>query len=193
MKKLITFAVLFVSGVLNFGTSFAQLSGPKSIPGDYATIAAAIAALNPVGVGAGGVTFNVAAGYTETGVNLTINIAANQPTAANPVVFQKSGAGANPLVSSLVTGSGTIAGTGQGLWGDAFFKIVGTDFITFDGIDVKDNYAAVSTTLSVEYGYLLLRASSTDGCKNVTIKNCSISLFYQYYYGSGIGIINYNG
>ena len=59
MKKL---TVLFLTFVVA-GLSYAQLSGPKSIPGDYATIAAAITALNTSGVGSGGVTFNVAAGF----------------------------------------------------------------------------------------------------------------------------------
>ena len=44
----------------------AQLTGTKTIPGDYATIAAAVTDLNAQGVGAGGVVFNVAAGHTET-------------------------------------------------------------------------------------------------------------------------------
>ncbi|MFZ4520578.1 MAG: hypothetical protein ACOYNC_02665 [Bacteroidales bacterium] len=48
------------------GATFGQLTGAKSIPGDYATIALAIADLNAQGVGAGGVYFNVAAGHTET-------------------------------------------------------------------------------------------------------------------------------
>ncbi len=50
---------LFVM-VVYTGNSFAQLNGTKSIPGDYATIEAAIVDLNLQGVGSGGVTFNVA-------------------------------------------------------------------------------------------------------------------------------------
>ncbi|MCZ7612663.1 MAG: hypothetical protein M5T52_03740 [Ignavibacteriaceae bacterium] len=52
--------------ILFQGNSFAQLSGTKTIPGDYATIEAAINALDTLGVGSGGVTFNVAAGHIET-------------------------------------------------------------------------------------------------------------------------------
>src|SRR6476660_8937313 len=59
----------------------AQLSGTKAIPGDYATIAAAITDLNTAGVGAGGVTFNIAAGYTETAANITVTATG---TSANP-------------------------------------------------------------------------------------------------------------
>jgi hypothetical protein len=40
----------------------AQLTGTKTIPGSYATLAAAITDLNAQGVGAGGVTFNIAGG-----------------------------------------------------------------------------------------------------------------------------------
>ena len=42
------------------------LSGIKTIPGDYGSIQSAISALNTNGVSAGGVTFNIAAGYSET-------------------------------------------------------------------------------------------------------------------------------
>ena len=49
-------------------TIFAQLSGIKTIPADYPSINAFVTDLNLQGVGAGGVTLNVTAGYTE---NLT--------------------------------------------------------------------------------------------------------------------------
>jgi len=49
MKKML----LFVIAVMLTGTMFGQLSGIKNIPGDYATITAAVAALNAQGVGAG--------------------------------------------------------------------------------------------------------------------------------------------
>jgi trimeric autotransporter adhesin len=63
MKKSIF--TLFIVLLFSAG-SFAQLTGVKTIPGDYPTVASAIAALNSSGAGTGGVTFNVAAGYTET-------------------------------------------------------------------------------------------------------------------------------
>ena len=53
MKKLL----LFTISVLITSTLFGQLTGIKTIPGTYATIAAAITDLNLLGVGAGGVTF----------------------------------------------------------------------------------------------------------------------------------------
>jgi len=49
------------------GVAFAQLSGTKTINSaggaDYASISAAVTALNSGGVGSGGVTFDVAAGH----------------------------------------------------------------------------------------------------------------------------------
>ena len=76
MKKLTTILFTFALFTLLFaGSANAQLSGPKYIPGDYATVTAAIAALNGAGVGAGGVTFNVAANYTET-ITATLSITA---------------------------------------------------------------------------------------------------------------------
>ena len=84
MKKYLLFILTFSSLIAS-----AQLTGIKTIPGDYATITAALAALNASGVGAGGVTFNIAAGYTETGNN-TITATG---TAANPSFFKKVGQG----------------------------------------------------------------------------------------------------
>lgn len=49
---------LFLFLCLSFlNRSFSQLTGTKNIPGDYATLQAAITALNTSGVGAGGVIF----------------------------------------------------------------------------------------------------------------------------------------
>jgi hypothetical protein len=147
-------------------TAQAQVAGTKTIPGDYATIAAAITALNTLGVGTGGVTFNVAAGHTETS---TAAVLTATGTAAKPIVFQKSGAGTNPLITAVAN-----SGTGAQ---DGIIRLSGTDYCTFDGIDVSDaNNTAATANQQMEFGYALFRASTTDGCQNNTIKNCAISL-----------------
>ncbi len=165
MKKLFTlFLFLLFSG---FGFNInAQLTGIKTIPGDYPSLAAAITALNSNGVGSGGVTFNIAAGYSEMASNLVIAITANPPNAANPVVFQKSGAGVNPLITAA-------AGISQNL--DGIIKLSGADYITFDSIDLLDPASNTGDAM-MEWGFALLRASVTDGCQNVVIKNCVITL-----------------
>src|SRR5687767_15721763 len=81
MRKFYLLVLTLVMSVL----ANAQLSGPKSIPGDYPTIEAAVADLNTQGVGAGGVTFNVAAGHTETSTAI-ISLTATG-TAANQIIF----------------------------------------------------------------------------------------------------------
>ncbi len=165
--------LILVSVILStasFNGLQAQLTGSKAIPGDYATVALAVADLNTVGVGAGGVIFNVAAGYTET-ITATISVTATG-TVANPITFQKSGAGANPLITSYTGGVGTPGTALQ----DGIFRLVGSDFVTIDGIDLAENAANTTNPSTMEYGYALYKTSVTDGCQNVTIKNCVITL-----------------
>ncbi|MBL7728798.1 MAG: hypothetical protein JNM68_13970, partial [Dinghuibacter sp.] len=165
MRKIVLLLV-FLCAV---GSTFAQLTGPKAIPGDYATISAAITDLNAQGVGAGGVTFNVAAGHTETLAGKQTITATG--TVANPVVFQKSGAGANPVITSY---TGTVAT--PSVIADGMIVLAGSDYITFDGIDLQEAAGNTTTTTVMEFGFGLFLASATNGCQNNTIKNCTITL-----------------
>ncbi|MFZ1369181.1 MAG: hypothetical protein WAR78_02300, partial [Ferruginibacter sp.] len=185
MRKiyLLTAFMLFVATSL-----MAQLSGSKTIPGDYANVAAAVTDLNVQGVGAGGVTFNVAAGHTETS---DIPEITTTGTVANPIIFQKSGAGANPLLTRLT--AGTVASTTTlGSNGDGIIIINGGDYITFDGIDLQTD-ATFTTAGMMEYGYYLKKASATDACKNVTIRNSVITLNKAAIYSFGIFVSNISG
>jgi hypothetical protein len=162
--KITILLVLFLSSVgLN-----AQVSGVKTIPTDYATIAAFVADVNTLGVGIGGVTLNVPAGHTEvapaTGIQLTAT-----GTSANPIIIQKSGSGANPVITA---GLGT-ATPGSAIQ-DGVFALVGSDFVTIDGVDISDPNSTNPATM--EWGYGLFKASATDGCRNNVIKNCVITL-----------------
>jgi len=151
---------------------FGQISGSKYIPGDYATVTAGIAALNTSGVGIGGVTFNIAAGYTET-ITATLSVTATG-TAVNPIVFQKdpTTTGANPLITAYTGGTATPASSIQ----DGIWRLIGSDYITISGIDLRDNPANTTNPSTMEYGYALYKASSTNGCQFVTIQNCTITL-----------------
>ncbi len=148
---------------------YAQLTGAKYIPGDYVTISAAVSDLNTNGVGVGGVTFNVAAGYAQT---LTAPIAITATgTLGNPIIFQKDPAtsGANPVLTAY-TGTATPSSTAP----DGMWRLMGSDYVTIDGIDLTD--AASSNPATMEYGYGLFKASASDGAQNNTIQNCTVSL-----------------
>ena len=119
----------------------AQLTGVKTIPGNYATIEAAITDLNAAGVGPGGVTFNVTSGHTETFTVPTAGRILVSGTAASPIVFQKSGTGNNPLITAALNGTGT---------SDGIIVLGGTDYITFDGISVKENSGNLDATTQME-------------------------------------------
>ncbi len=155
------------------------LTGIKTIPGDYPTIANAILQLNALGTTAPGVTFNVASGYIESGINIILNTNTSSSTA--PIVFQKVPGGA---VNPKIIGS-------NGVWNsstDGVIIIAGSDYVTFDGIDIT------GTDNTVDWGYALVKRSSStpfDGCQYVTIRNCNISLLntvtsYGIYTGNHI-------
>ena len=169
LKPLHFLAVVLM--LLSTTNLMAQLTGTKTIPGDYATVSAAVTALNTQGVGTGGVTFSVASGYTESTTAPIIITATG--TAANPIVFQKSGTGANPVITR--TDAGTINSTILGSQADAIIIFDGSDFITFNGINLSASVAS-STTTGIEYGYYLRKASGTNGCKNLTITNSTITM-----------------
>jgi len=151
------------------------LTGTKSVQagGDFNSIGGAIASLNAHGVGAGGVTFNIPAGAV---INETPPAVTATGTAANPIVFQKSGAGANPVLMIVSTGNFGPTGSGNpsGL-GDAGIAIIGGDYITFDGIDIA-SFDYVTGSSIAEYGYRIINASATNGAQNITIRNSSVTL-----------------
>jgi trimeric autotransporter adhesin len=151
---------------------YGQISGLKTVGGispDYLTLSAAIADLNSNGVAFGGVTFNIAAGHTETAANLIITTTTGADT--SPIVFQKSGIGANPLIT---------ASAGTSTSADGIIKIAGTDYITFNGIDLKDPTTNTTTTTRMEWGFAIVKGSATNGSQHITISNCTVTLQKAY-------------
>jgi hypothetical protein len=147
----------------------AQLSGSYAVPATYTSIAAAINDLNTNGV-SGAVTINISAGYTETapvgGFVLNAIVGASS---VNQITFQKSGVGANPLITAFTGTAIPSSATQDGVW-----WFIGSDYITIDGIDIVDPNTTNPATM--EFGYGFYKASATDGCQNNTIKNCVITL-----------------
>lgn len=182
MKKIYILAILLVTTCL-----YSQpLTGNKYIPGDYSTIASAITALNTNGVGTGGVRFNISADYTETFDLNTRGLITATGTSGNPIVFIKYSSGANPLITGA-TGTGS---------SDYIIKIEGGDYITFDGIDLRENPSNSTSTTYNEYGYFIANPNGANGCQYDTIRNCRVVLnrsntnsskcVYQYNYYSTV-------
>ena len=168
-NSLATLLVLFT--FFSIKPVYSQISGIKTIPGDYASIAAFVTDVNLVGVGPGGVTANVAAGHTENTSSPILLTATG--TAANPIVIQKSGLGANPVITRI--DAGLLNSTVLGAQADGIFIIEGTDYLTINAIDLGASVSSTITT-GIEYGYYLRKASVTDGCKFVTITNSTITM-----------------
>lgn len=165
--------------------SLSPLNGTYTIPSPcFPTMASAVNYLNTYGI-SGPVTFNVAAGYTETAPPGGFRITGTG-TAANPVVFQKSGAGANP---TFTASSSLTAGNRN----DAIFKLVGADYITLDGFTMLENPLNTDNSLGsgntnnmTEFGVALMPVSVTNGSQNNTIRNCVIELNRSYLHTFGI-------
>jgi len=140
---------------------YAPPAGTKTISangGDYLNFTEAINAINNCGIGTGGVTFLVSDDeiFTEDPPIITAT-----GEATKPVVFIKDGTGANPILKP----TGTVSTS------DAGFALAGSDYFTFDGIDVQ-----IASGSALEFGYYLYNISDVDGAQHNTIKNCSITL-----------------
>lgn len=167
----LTLCILLLLLLASKGT-FAQLTGAISIPSpNYPTIKVAVDSLNTYGVGPGGVIFNVMATATETapvgGIRLAVSGSASQP-----IIIRKDPAtpGSNPVISAP-------AGTTTNL--DGVFFLLGSDYVTIDGIDIQESASNTTATTQMEFGFALLNRNATapfDGCQNNTIRNCSITL-----------------
>ncbi len=169
MSRNITKALAALILLFAFNASYAQLTGTKNIPGDYATLAAAITDLNAQGVGSGGVTINLLAGNPQTAPATGYVITASG-TAANTIAIQGNGniiTAFTPLTAGILT--------------DAFFTIGGGDYITIRNFTMNENAGntvgtpAASNTM-MEFGVVLARATTTNGAKFNTVSNCTINL-----------------
>lgn len=138
---------------------------------------------NPV---CGNVTFNVKAGttYNERPPAVTA-----QGTSTRVITFQKSGSGANPIIvnNSAGVNSPTSFNSGTTMLGDAVFTFAGAAWVTIDAIDIGELIIVPNPS---EYGYYFARGG-TDvnpiGNKNITIKNCTVTLNKANTASIGIG------
>ncbi len=173
----------------------AQLTGTKNVPGDYATLGAAIAAVNSSGVGTGGVTINVIAGNAQTapvaggtgsdasaiGAGYVIKVTSSAPTASNPLTINGNG--------NTVTASGLATASN---YNDAIFTIAGTSYVTINNFIMNDNAANTTVAASnnkTEIGVAIVRGTATTlGSQFNTISNCTITLGQGAAYTNTVGI-----
>ena len=165
--------------------AMAQLTGIKTVPGDYASLALAITALNTQGVGVGGVTINLLAGNPQTSPNGGYILGGSgsplltSTSASKQVFLQGNG---NTITAPTTLSAGAL--------NDAIFKIIGADWITVDGFVITENAANATTTAGsnnmIEWGVALLYVTSTNGAQNNTIKNNTIDLNRTYQNTFGI-------
>jgi hypothetical protein len=161
------------------GPTSGALSGEYFIPTTtrtdckvFGSIAAAVTYLNANGISAS-LVFKVAAGYTET-LSSTLALGSgilNNTTSTRTLRFEKNGVGDNPLITAYTGGTGTSATTPDGIW-----SLRGVDYVTIDGIDLRENASNTTPATQMEYGYGLFKLSTTDGAQFDTIKNCTITL-----------------
>lgn len=171
-RKLFTLIIALCMSAVSFG----QLSGTYYIPSgtpSYSSLQAAISDLNTLGIN-GNVTFIVADDYTETapvGGYLLGTSLLNANSVTYTITFHRSGTGTNPPLLSAWVGTTTNL---DGIW-----KIAGTDNVTIDGIDLTEIAGNANQAQRMEFGYALVKLNNVtpiDGCQNVTIKNCTITL-----------------
>lgn len=147
---------------------------PDSTGNNFQSFTSAINYLNAFGVGSGGVTITVYdTTYVENIPAITYN--ANED---DQVTFVAAPARAKPVIMPAA-GIGTL---------DAIITLNGSDYITFDGFDIKENPANVDGTTQMEFGIYVINNGTTDGASHNTIVNCDITLaatsatrgIYQY-------------
>lgn len=117
----------------------------------------AVASLNERGISSA-VTFNVTAGQTFTE---DVPVITATGTSTNSIVFQRSGAGVNPVIKP----------TGTAASNDAGIAVRGGDYFSFDGIDIS-----INTGNALEFGYYFSNATATNGAQNNLVKNTKIVL-----------------
>lgn len=169
-NKLSAFLFSTIFGTLGYFGAHAQVTGVKTVPGDYATLADAITALNTTGVGAGGATITITAPQSApAGGYLLGSATLNASTsAANPLVIN----GGNQVITAQ---TGTGAGTATVL-PDAVLIIAGTDYLTLNQLNIAENAANTTITTQMECGILVRNLTTDDAPQNLSITGCSINL-----------------
>lgn len=155
-----------------------------TLSSNYVSLFAALTALNSSVSINGPIELNLAASSTEIApAGGFVILPLTGTSATNTITIKQAGAGNFPV---LLASPAHTAGSR----GDAVIKLLGVDFLTINGIAIQENvantvYTLVSNT-ATEFGIALMYFNNSNGCKNITIKNCNITL--QRAYVNSVGI-----
>jgi hypothetical protein len=132
----------------------------------YASLALAITDVNNRTSISGPVTITLDASTPQTapagGYSIT-NTAITGGSNTNRFIFDGGG--------NIIT-----AGVGTSTTTDAFFKIIGADFITLQNFVMAESSGNTTATTQIEWGIALLYSSTTNGAQNCIIQNNTITL-----------------
>jgi len=132
----------------------------------YTSLALAIADVNNRTAISGPVTITLDASSPQTapagGYSIT-NTAITGGSNTNRFIFDGGG-------NTITAGIGTNTTT------DAFFKIIGADFITIQNFVMDESSGNTTATTQIEWGIALLYSSTTNGAQNCIIQNNTITL-----------------
>jgi hypothetical protein len=172
--------------IANFNITAPTAPSPNNVtiitgagaPVYYATMAAAITALNAAGTATATTNVYVNTGYAETAPAGGYVIGGTTGTVANGTATNQIFINGNGATFTAATG------LTSGAYNDAVFKIIGSDYITLDNLKIRENASNTASTpatnLMTEWGIALIYASTTNAPQNITIKNNDIQLNKTY-------------
>ena len=179
MKKIITLCFLMALVCVKSWGQVVSTNSSSGLNATYPDLVSAITALNSATITAP--------------VTITLNTGNPQAAPSAGYIITATGTAANPItINGASTGSTVTAFAGQasGVKTDAVFKIVGGDYITLQGFDIKENSAntitAAATNNMTEFGIGIFLTTATNGTQNNTIQNNTISLGLTYQNAIGI-------
>ncbi|MBK7172935.1 MAG: hypothetical protein IPH84_06820 [Bacteroidales bacterium] len=170
---------IFITLLLNSTLSNAQVVSATGagMAATYPSLQAAITQLNAIGALTTPITISLNPGNPQTAPVGGYIISA-QGTVLNTITISGSN---NTITAGLQAG---------GSRNDAIFKIQGGDFVTLQNFTLTENsgnnnFTVASNTMT-EWGIALLYANATNGAKNNTIQNNTISLNRSFTNSCGI-------
>ena len=168
-KRTYMLVILLLTGLIS-SNSYGQITVTNpgnttpAMSATYTSLALAIADVNNRTAIGGPVTITLSAAQTAPagGYSLT-NVAITGGSNTNRFIFNGGG--------NTIT-----AGVGVSTTTDAFFKIIGADFITLQNFTMLESVGNITQTTQIEWGVALLYATTTNGAQNITIQNNTITL-----------------